>query len=347
MDSMGGFEQVVCPHSEAYPRNSEGDIVSLSDGRLLLGWTCFAGGYMDFSDAHIAAKLSSDGGYTWSEPFVLQPNVGKVNTMSLSFLRAQNDLFMFYLVKEDTAGDCNLYVRKSQDDGKTWNEAVRVTNGTGYYVVNNARVILTSSNRIVVPAAHSNIEHKDPAAGVCFYSDDQGVTWKRSKSEIRLSDSRTGVQEPGLVELSDGSLMMIIRSDKGYIYKSKSLDGGDTWSEAEAMPLVTCISPATIKRIPDTNKLLMIWNPSVFGKNASWRQRWPLCSAVSEDEGETWNHVKYLEASPGICHAYTSITFIGDKTYLTYYEWKDLPHKDNFDGTSVKLRIIDTKWFYE
>jgi len=348
MKNPKDFQQIVCPYSENNPRNSEGDLIQLPDGRLLLAWSNFVGGFDDHADGYIAAKISADGGYTWSEPFVLQPNTGKCNVMSVSFLPSGNDVLFFYLQKDGVDHDLNCFMKRSSDCCKTWSDPVRVSIVDGYNVVNNGRVIRARNNRILVPAAYyENYLNNKCTVGICYYSDDDGVTWQRSKQSVVLEDSNTGLQEPGLVELKDGSLMMIIRSDKGYIYKSKSSDCGDTWSTPEPMPLVSCVSPATVKRIPDTDKLLMIWNPSVFGKYASWRDRWPLCSAISEDEGETWSQVKYLEMSPDKCHAYTSITFIGQKVYLTYYEWNKLAHNKNFEGTSLKLRIIDRDWFFE
>jgi len=347
MDNLRDFQQIVCPHSEKNPRNSEGDLIQLSDGRILLAWSNFVDGFADHSYGYIAGKTSSDGGYTWSEPFIIQENTGKYNVMSVSLLPSGNDILLFYLKKDGVNHDLHCYMKRSSDCCKTWSDPVKVSSVDGYNVVNNARVIRTKSGRIIVPAACSQPSpNSNSAVGICYYSDDDGATWQKSKESVVLEDSRTGVQEPGLVELSDGSIMMIIRSDKGYIYKAKSYDDGDTWTTPEPMPLVSCCSPATIKRIPDTNKLLIIWNPSVYGKYAKWSDRWPLCSAISEDEGETWKSIKYLEMSPEKCHAYTSITFIDQKVYLTYYEWYNLANKKDFEGTSLKLRVIDKEWFY-
>ncbi|MDD2578825.1 MAG: sialidase family protein [Eubacteriales bacterium] len=330
----------VCPYSETSPRQSEGDLIELSDGSLLLGWTCFTGGHEDFSAAHIAGRRSVDGGLTWSDAFVLQANRGGANTMSVSFLRYHSELLMFFLIKDDSYTSCHCYVRRSGDDGRTWGEPIKVSAQPGYHVVNNARVLLTAYGRILVPAAWNQDERSGHALGLCFYSDDGGMSWQQGRQPVELAASRTGVQEPGLVELRDGSLMMIIRSDLGYIYQCQSKDGGDSWSSPEPMPLVSGVSPATVKRLPETGQLLMIWNPTVFGRFAGWRDRWPLCSAVSDDDGRTWHHIRYLEQTPGICHAYTSMTVIDHSLYLTYYEWQDLPGRRNFEGTSLKLNII-------
>lgn len=348
MNEVEDFQQIVCPSSTKNPRNSEGDLIQLPDGRILLAWSNFIGGFDDYSDGYIAAKTSSDGGYTWSEPFIIQANVGKCNVMSVSFLTSGKDILLFYLKKDGIDADLNCFMKRSSDCCKTWSYSVRVSILDGYNVVNNGRVIRTRNNKIVVPAAYyKDLSNGAVAMGICYYSDDDGVSWQSSKHGVVLENSLTGVQEPGLVELKDGSLMMIIRSDKGYIYRSRSYDSGESWSTPEPLPLVSCCSPSTVKRIPDTDKLLMIWNPCIFGKYGRWSERWPLCSAISEDEGETWMSVKYLEMSPKKSHAYTSITFIDEKVYLTYYEWHNLPAKKNFDGTSLKLRILDKNWFYK
>ena len=55
------IDQIVCPSSADFPRNSEADIVELQDGSLMLAWTEFYGGYGDHAKARIPAKLSADG----------------------------------------------------------------------------------------------------------------------------------------------------------------------------------------------------------------------------------------------------------------------------------------------
>ena len=67
-------ETIISPTSPENPRNGEGAIIPLSDGRLLLGWTHFSGGGRDHSGAEIWGRISNDGGLTWAEPFLLQEN---------------------------------------------------------------------------------------------------------------------------------------------------------------------------------------------------------------------------------------------------------------------------------
>lgn len=62
-----------------------------------------------------------------------------------------------------------------------------------------------------------------------YYSDDDGVTWTESQTWWTLPVvSVTGLQEPGVVELADGSLLSWSRTDQGCQYESRSRDGGVT-----------------------------------------------------------------------------------------------------------------------
>ena len=102
--------------TDEHPRNSEGDTIALKDGSLLVGWTEFQRSNTDFTTAHIAGRRSADGGRTWGEEFVLQKNIGRMNTMSLSFfpVRESGDLLMFVLIK-NSKPDLDLVVCRSTD----------------------------------------------------------------------------------------------------------------------------------------------------------------------------------------------------------------------------------------
>ena len=166
---------------------------------------------------------------------------------------------------------------------------------------------------------------------LCFFSDDNGLTCRKGETEIDLPKS--GADEPGLVELKDGSVLMIIRTDLGRIYRAHSYDGGSTWTEPEPMDLISSSSPATIKRIPTTGGLLMIWNNSPD-------KRAPLTAAISKDEGKTWENFKNLEADSPYTYAYTSVTFVNERALVTYYRG------DEKSGTwSLKLKIVGIDWF--
>lgn len=53
--------------SENNPRNSEGDFITLNDGRILFIYSHYTGdSSSDHAPAHLAGRISEDGGKTWS-----------------------------------------------------------------------------------------------------------------------------------------------------------------------------------------------------------------------------------------------------------------------------------------
>lgn len=315
------------------PRNSEGDILPLKDGRLALVYTRFRGGALDDSPADLALRTSADSGRTWSSDRILLANEGGANVMSVTLRRLANgQILLFYLRKDSPHTSCNLYVRRSSDELDTLSSPTRVTLLNGYHVVNNDRVLLCSSGRLIVPAAlHTDVDPKTTAPtefnpkAVCFvyYSDDSGRTWHKDQTPITpLAQRQKVLQEPGVVELADGRLWMYIRTAHGSQYGCYSTDGGLHWSEPQPTALASPQSPASIKTIPGTQDLLCVWNDHRGQHPFQPGKRTPLCWAISHDGGQTWGPSSVIENDPKTAYCYTSITFVGKdarKALCSYY----------------------------
>jgi sialidase-1 len=328
------FKITLCPHGPGNPRNSEGDLIELHDGRLLFIWTQFFGGYEDHAAARLAGKTSADGGRTWSDAFVVARAPYGANVMSVSLLRNRaGKLLLFYLWKISTS-DCRVMMRRSDDEGESWGEPLAVSDRPGYHVMNNARVVQTTGGRLLAPVAWNN-------RVFCYLSDDDGDSWRAGAGYAEIPGG--GAMEPGLVELRNSDMLMIIRTPLGYIYQAVSADGGETWSMPAPMPLVSPSAPATVARLPASGDLLLIWNNQPLGAKARWSDRTPLTCALSRDEGATWQIHSDIEQNSEQCYAYTSVDFIKGAVYLTYYIWSK--GKSNFDGTNIRLTVIPESYF--
>jgi sialidase-1 len=352
------FTLMVCPAGDQRPRNSEGDIVKLKNGQLLLAYGEFLGtDGSDFGTARISAKTSRDGGRSWSAPHVLIPNEGKMNVTSPSLLRLKSGkLALTYGLKNSTA-DNRVWFRTSSDEAKTWSEPVRINAETGYWGINNARLVQLRSGRIIAPLWFVDDWNKSHhTRDVAAYSDDEGKTWSLGEI-VDIPHGRRGADEPGVIELRDGRLLMMIRSDLGHIFRSYSSDAGVHWTAAEATSLDSPTAPSTIVRIPKTGDLLLIWNNHKPGVK-HMEDRFPLSTAVSSDEGETWKHTRALDDTPGFTYAYTSVTFSKpDIAILTYYaragaagSTANAPLPGETQGQpslSLKEKIVPVAWFYE
>jgi sialidase-1 len=304
------------------PRNSEGDFIALRDGRILFVYTHFTGGGGDHDSAFLAGRYSEDGGRTWTEKdTVVLPNEGGMNIMSVSLLRLQDGRIGLLYLRKNATDDCRPLLRFSEDEGASWSDPVCcIEEPIGYYVVNNDRLVQLTSGELVIPAArHALKGEKFSGRGkaLCALSNDGGRTWRLSKSLLEApADIRTGLQEPGVIELKDGRLMMLSRTSGGCQYRSWSEDKGETWSKPEATEILSPVSPASFERIPSTGDILLVWNDHSAIDPALKGKRTPFNTAISKDEGKTWEHTRTLEDNPDGWYCYTAIHFTDDAVLL-------------------------------
>ncbi|MBI4602518.1 MAG: exo-alpha-sialidase, partial [Planctomycetes bacterium] len=175
-----------------------------------------------------------------------------------------------------------------------------------------------SSGRILAPVAWTeDCERADHYVSLCWISDDGGGTWRRGRGQVDLP--RRGAMEPEVLELKDGRLLMILRTQLGHIAASRSSDGGETWSPAEPWGVRSPESPATLRRIPGTGDILLLWNDTYVPGAGHGGRRTPLAAAISKDEGRTWGPARTLEAAPDEGFAYASLAFAGDRALMSYY----------------------------
>ncbi len=337
------YELVVCPAGEGNARNSEASVVELRDGRLLLAWSRYGPRGDDHDWAQISGKISEDRGRSWGPEFTIVPNDAGMNLMDVTLLRLQSGaLGLFYLRKNSTS-DCRLRMRKSYDEGQTWTEEVLCIPSPGYYCVNNDRVIQLSSGRLLAPASYTpDVATTYHFTSYCCYSDDEGETWQEGRGKVDLPKS--GADEPGVAELKDGRVLMVIRCELGHVYKAYSSDGGDTWSQPQPTPLQSPSAPATIKRIPSTGDLLIVWNNSPHDPDRGIvGRRTPLTTAISRDEGATWECLRDLDTDAAHQAAYASLLFLGGEALITYFIY-DWPPGSGM--ISLKERIVPIGWFY-
>lgn len=344
--SQEDIRRDVYPATAENPRYSEGSIAALQDGSLLYATTEFIGGRADHATAHIIAKKSTDGGRHWGDALVLQENTGKQNVMSVTLRRllpdrADGPLGMFYLVKNSPA-DLQAFLRISRDEAATFGEPIRVTTAAGYHVMNNDRVTVLTGGRLVCPVAWTVDIAKSGSHQVsfCYLSDNGGQTWRRSAGQV--DQPRRGAMEPEVVELAAGKLLMIVRTQLGHIATSESSDGGEHWSPPAQFSVTAPESPATIRRVPATSDLVLIWNNTFTTGVSHGGKRTPLTAAISSDEGRTWRNVRNLEDQPDAEYAYTSVTFYRDRLLLSYYV------ADAKSGRiSSRFRSLPVGWLYQ
>ncbi|MBC8232265.1 exo-alpha-sialidase [bacterium] len=345
---------MLCEATLQKPRMSEGDLIQLKDGSLYAIWSdYYAGTGWDGSPARLMAKISRDGGRTWSEPEVVVTDEHDTNVMSVSLLYNKNgELLLAYYDQLPGMSTKGMVLRRSDDDAKTWSEPVRITPETGNrHAANNACLRTFSNGRIALSCREYIDDIRWP---YCLYSDDNGYTWQAGKHvpDPDLTESQKrgqNVNEPSIAELSAGRLLMTMRSIAGGQFFSYSDDWGETWTKPELSPLIGTCSPAAIKCIPSefsANSATDVLAIFTYGFNG----RTPLTSAISSDGGKTWKNLKLVEQSEYHGYCYTSITFVEERIFLTYMHYPNFTSLMRFDVEpgyiDLRLTSLPLAWFY-
>ncbi len=326
---------------EGNQRNSEGDFIQLKDGSILFVYSHFTSGAGDHASAYLAGRYSNDKGKNWTkEDVVVLPNEGAMNIMSVSLLRLKNGEVALLYLRKNSETNCIPFIRISTDEAKTWSEPVRCIADENYFVVNNNRLVQLPGGRIIFPAALHESPTWRNGKMMCYYSDDNGKVWSRSGQVP--NPGNVVLQEPGIVELKEGRLMMFCRTDTGVQYFSFSKDNGVNWSPVEPGNIKSPLSPASIERIPSTGDLLLVWNNNYQpGKDGG--KRTPFNLAISKDDGRNWEKAQTIESDPDGWYCYTAIEFVGDHVLLGHCAGDK---KVNNGLATTQITRLSLDWIY-
>jgi sialidase-1 len=369
-------EEILNDHSVDKLRSGEGAVASLKDGSLYMVYTDFAGGE-DHDKANLMERRSHDGGITWSEPKILLGTPeNALNVMSVSLCELKNKSLAVVYLKKTSNKDCIPHIMLSKDNALSWSKPVAMITRPGYYVGNNDRLIQLSSGRLLLPynsyGDNPDFGKIEAAVCGCAVSDDSGITWRLSKTEIKIKPEnaimpklldgnnleklvdvkvgRVQCQEPGVVELPNGKVCLWCRTPGGYAYRAFSEDDGDTWSDFKPITEFSMpCGPQSIVRLPGSKRLIMLYNDrdGVPYGNAQYHWRRPLTIAVSDDNALTWRRHGLLEPERVPSNCYYSICFHRDNVVFTYYEGIMEMHKvcAPRNLSSLKLKIIKKSYF--
>ena len=313
-----------------------------------------------FSERGNHSETSADGGKTWQRGGRINPYKfgGKLQDVAIQLQSGDHKgriLVPYYL---------GMYGKHPDYD----------VNERGGYVVWKGNVILLETHT----------HHPEMSGSFVCYSDDEGKTWQTCVNDSArgfmmgyFKDGHMGhltCEEPVVAELKDGRLLCFMRSTCGRILKSYSEDGGEHWTKVQPTDIAMSNSPCSLKRLPATGDLVMVWNMMSAEEIRKGYRRGRLSIAISKDDGQTWENVKTLELSPGLenrtwveppplqpmvrgpsgrdnlmgeipdgftHYHYSSIYLSEDKIFIMYNVSPPGP------GAKVRWRVFPISWLYE
>ena len=259
---------------------------------------------------HIAMCRSNEPGRAWSRP---PEDVLRFDDRAclLSEVYVDGERIVVHVTTHDgDFGRWRNFTIESRDNGKEWSELEPFTAMPRRAFIRNRYVASwgdwylpyqsydTVQEWMVAP--HADGSFREPVNGVLF-SSDEGDSWEVSEG----ISGANGWAENNVVELSDGLMAMLIRSDgAGCLLRSDSRDRGRSWSDPRPTDIPNAGSKARLHRLED-GRILLVHNPNPETSHPNSRpqaacQRNPLSIWMSDDDMDSWSYRRDLTDFPGM-----------------------------------------------
>lgn len=219
---------------------------------------------------------------------------------------------------------------------------------------------------------------------IVFISDDDGDSWKSVEIEetdhFELAPPHKGMRwensgmEPSVTELTDGTLMMILRTSTDYHYVTYSKDFGNSWSKPVPTTFHSTLTNPELLRLKD-GRTVFFYNNTRPLPETEKESYWPPlsrdeitgywedvftnrdsnCVAFSEDDGKSWRGFRelYLNELRNTCDFRSSgSNASGCDKSVHQFQAIELPynkimvHVGQHDKIR-KIMIFDMDWLYE
>lgn len=301
-EEMGTVEAMIPPGPFATCHSPA--MLELPNGDELCCW--FAGTYEGEADVHIVCARLPKGADRWTEPVSVSGDPKRSEQNPSLFYGPDGAVWCMYTAQLDrVAGKDNMQFtsqircQKSFDGGLTWGNYETVFPREGSFCRQPIQILRDGRWIFGNWLCTDSLEGLSGDPSVFQLSDDQGKSWRM----VEMPNSR-GRVHPIVVELDNGHLVAFMRSrEADHVYRSESLDWGETWSEPKPTPLPN--NNSSISAIRTKNGLVAVaYNPTstpapVPGKAAWPGLRCPVAVALSEDGGLTFPLIRFMERGEG------------------------------------------------
>lgn len=222
-------------------------LLETPQGDLLCAW--FAGSFEGNRDVSIVCSRLPKGQGQWTVPQQVSQDPERSEQNPSLFQASETEIWAIYTAQLDRVpGKDNMQFtavirrQRSLDGGLHWSQADTLFSRQGSFCRQPIQKL--ASGRWIF----SNWLCSDSANGlggdptVFQISENQGKTW----NTVEMPNSQ-GRVHANVVELTPGHLVAFLRSrEADWIYRSQSLDDGDTWSSPEPTPCPTT-TPASVR----------------------------------------------------------------------------------------------------
>lgn len=280
-----------------------GPVAALRDGSLVRVTTEPEAPYTSeamWPISRLTLRRSTDDGRSWVQPVEFVRGAKEYSVLSHALFETRQGTLLHVFVRysgyDYATGSpekslCEVFYHRSGDGGRTWSEPRKMPTGERY----NGDILSLAQlrdGRLIYPCAFLTPNQAQFAVSA-LYSDDDGLTWTRSRSVLRTGGGgfESGASEPTAVELPDGRLWMLIRAQTGFLWESLSNDRGATWSPAQPSRLPSSNAPATMLKLRN-GRIAVAWNNHVQGNYS----RQSLAVGITSD-GHAFSGLRQIDGT--------------------------------------------------
>ncbi len=258
----------------------------------------------------IVAYRSKDKGATWSGPTLpwevpysqhaFNPLIPKGSRRIYTF---GTDYHPDYIVLPHNGA---IPIRYSDDDGYTWSEPrfISPVNDPEYRGVGHMQGCETDAGTWLLGTYFIEVKENGRRRDKQYIlrSEDKGKTWtllpdKRPNGWFLEEFDR--MLEGQAINIGQGEVLFMIRTEEGHLWSSRSFDDGKTWSAPKPTTLHHPDSPPMVFHLADRKTLIaFIHNKQdlqLTYKDAMSRSE--LWFSLSRDKGETWDEPRFMMAN--------------------------------------------------
>lgn len=293
-----GFIYETAPFPECHAST----LLETEDG-ILASW--FGGTYERHPDVSIYTARLNNG--TWSTPEMVADGVENKDFRNptwnpVLYKNPNGQIVLFYKEGPNPREWWGLY-KTSDDEGKTWSEAIQIPPGMLGPVKNKA--VLLEDGTLLHPSSFET-------NGIWSMHVETTTSDIQNWQKTEIDNGSFHAIQPTILTYPNGKLQMLARTQEGVIGTTWSSDGGKSWTVVESTGLVNNNSGIDGVTLANGYQLL-VCNPIKKGRNK--------LSLLGSSDGVNWEELAKLEDEENGEFSYPAIIQAKDKTVHISYTY--------------------------